>query len=254
MDFGEDKRVTRPLIPNQYAIHRAKDIKIDGRLNDWGPETQLPGWMLGSTRGRLRRHGPSGLGQGRHLRRGRRARLQVAGQRPHELLGRGCPGTVPRHGRQQGAPRAAAGDHHFWFVPLPDANRVYLGRWKMQSEIPATRYDIPIQGVATRTADGYGMEFLLPAAQIQNYHPEVGSRLGLNLNLTIQGKQANREAYWPSPKKSGVTTIRIAGARPCWWTRYLRPPNHRCEELVASGKRIIRRHQRIRALVGRRGG
>ena len=101
---------------------------------------------------------------------------------------------------------AAASDHHFWFVPLPDANRVYLGRWKMQNEIPATHYDIPIQGVARRTADGYVMEFLLPAAQIQNYHPEVGSRLGLNLNLTIQGKQANREAYWPSPKKSGVTT------------------------------------------------
>ena len=49
------------------------------------------------------------------------------------------------------------------------------------------------------------MEFLLPAAQIRNYHPQAGSRLGLNLNLTIQGKQANREAYWPSPKKSGVT-------------------------------------------------
>ena len=51
VDFGAGKRVTRPLIPNQYAIHRAKNIKIDGRLNDWGPETQLPAWMLGSSAG-----------------------------------------------------------------------------------------------------------------------------------------------------------------------------------------------------------
>ena len=49
------------------------------------------------------------------------------------------------------------------------------------------------------------MEFLLPAEQIENYHPEVGGRLGLNLNLTIQGKQLSREAYWPSPKNSGAT-------------------------------------------------
>ena len=73
---------------------------------------------------------------------------------------------------------------------MPDANRVYLGQWKMKGEMPATRYDIAtVRGAATRTADGYMMEFLLPAAQIRNYHPQAGSRLGLNLNLTIQGKQ-----------------------------------------------------------------
>jgi hypothetical protein len=77
----------------------------------------------------------------------------------------------------------------------------------MKDEIPATRYDLPaIKGVATRTADGYVMEFLLPAEQIHNYHPEVGRRLGLNLNLTIQGQRLNREAYWPAPKNSGATT------------------------------------------------
>jgi hypothetical protein len=103
-------------------------------------------------------------------------------------------------------PRSAVeGDHQFWLVPLPDANRVYLGQWKMNREIPATRYNIPsIRGAAMRTADGYAMEFLLPAGQIRNYHPQVGHRLGLNLNLTIQSKQLSREAYWPSAKKSGV--------------------------------------------------
>ena len=48
------------------------------------------------------------------------------------------------------------------------------------------------------------MEFLIPAAEIDNYHPAVGGRLGLNLNLTFQGKQSSHEAYWPSPKRSGV--------------------------------------------------
>ena len=57
-----------------------------------------------------------------------------------------------------------------------------------------------------RTADGYVMEFLIPADCLQDYHPSPGGRLGLNLNLTIQGKQVNREAYWPSPKSSGATT------------------------------------------------
>jgi hypothetical protein len=205
LDFGPDKRVTRPLIPNQFAIHRAKNIKIGGRLNDWGPETQIPDWMLGSSAG------PSG------------AKVCLAWDKE------GIYGAVVVHDSKllvkdptsfwaadalelfvdtadNKTPRAAAaGDHQFWLVPLPDANRVYLGRWKMQNEIPATRYDIPIQGSATRTADGYIMEFLLPAAQLQNYRPEAGGRLGLNLNLTVQGKQANREAFWPSSKKSGTT-------------------------------------------------
>ena len=207
LDFGADKRVTRPLIPNQYAIHRAKNIKIDGRLNDWGPETQLPAWMLGSSAA-----GDSAATI--HLAWAKEGIYGAVVVHDSKLLVKdptsfwaGDALELFLDAADSKQPRAAAaGDHHFWFVPLPDANRVYLGRWKMQNEIPATRYDIPIQGVATRTADGYVMEFLLPAAQIQNYHPEVGGRLGLNLNLTIQGKQANREAYWPSPKKFGVTT------------------------------------------------
>jgi hypothetical protein len=90
-------------------------------------------------------------------------------------------------------------------VPLPDAGGVYLGRWKMKDEIPATRYAIAsVRGAARRTADGYTMEVLLPAEEIHGYHPEVGSRLGLNLNLTIQGGSSSREAYWPAPKRSGV--------------------------------------------------
>ncbi|MGA2253878.1 MAG: hypothetical protein ABSG53_04380 [Thermoguttaceae bacterium] len=41
---------------------------------------------------------------------------------------------------------------------------------------------------------------------VGQYNPELGGRLGLNLNLTIRGKRANRGAYWPGPKMFGVTT------------------------------------------------
>jgi hypothetical protein len=205
IDFGEGKRVSRSLIPNQYAIHRAGHITIDGRLDDWGPATQLPAWMLGSTVGQPRaevhlawaKEGIYGAVAVRD------SKVQVHDPKSFwagdalELFLDTADNKRPRS--------AAEGDHQFWFVPLPDANRVYLGQWKMKDEIPATRYDIPaIRGAATRTADGYTMEFLLPAGQIRNYHPQVGSRLGLNLNLTIQGTPSSREAYWPGAKKSGV--------------------------------------------------
>ena len=51
-------------------------------------------------------------------------------------------------------------------------------------------------------ADGYVMEFLLPAASIQRYLPAVGRKIGVNLNLVVHGQQANREVYWPNPKNS----------------------------------------------------
>jgi hypothetical protein len=205
LDFGADKRVVRSLIPNQYAIHRAGKIAINGRLRDWGPATRLPAWMLGSTVGESVAEvhlawAPEGIYGAVVV---RDSKLQVQDPKSFwaddalELFIDTADNKEPRS--------AVLGDHQFWMVPQPDAGRVYFGQWKMKSEIPATRYDIPsLRGVATRTADGYAMEFLLPAEQMRNYHPQVGARLGLNLNLTIQSKQHSREAYWPSPKKSGV--------------------------------------------------
>ena len=206
LDFGADKRAARSLIPNQYAIHRAGKITIDGRLDDWSPATELPGWMLGSSAGESRAEvhlawAEEGI-YGAVVVRDSKVRV-----RDPKSFWAGDVLELFLDTADNKRPRSAIeGDHQFWMVPQPDAGRVYLGQWKMNREIPATRYDIPsIRGVATRTADGYTMEFLLPAGQIQNYHPQAGSRLGLNLNLTIQGKQASREAYWPSPKKSGET-------------------------------------------------
>ena len=206
LDFGADKRITRSLIPSQYALHQAKGIKIDGQLDDWTPATQLPAWMLGSTLG-----APNATVHLAWAKEGiygavvvHDSKLQVTDPKSFwagdalELFLDSADNKQPRD--------AGSGDHQFWLVPLPDAHRVYLGRWKMKGEIPATRYDIPGgQSVATRTTDGYVMEFLLPAEQLQNYHPKIGGRLGLNVNLTIQGQQSSREAYWPSSKNSGTT-------------------------------------------------
>jgi hypothetical protein len=99
------------------------------------------------------------------------------------------------------------GDHQFWFVPLVDQNRVYVGQWKRDNEIAATLSDIQgIQSSAKKTADGYVMEFLLPASAIKQYQPVAGSKIGVNLNLTIQGQKSNREVFWPQAKEWGVPT------------------------------------------------
>ena len=96
-----------------------------------------------------------------------------------------------------------AGDHQFWFIPLVDQNRVYVGQWKRAAELDETQFDIQgIQSAAKKTADGYVMEFLLPASLIKHYRPAVGSKLGVNLNLAVHGQQSDREVYWPNSKGS----------------------------------------------------
>ena len=207
LDFGGDRKMTRSLIPNQYALHRAGQIKLDGRLDDWPSETRLPNWMLGSTAGEA--NATLHLAWAKEGLYGalvvHDSKVQVKDPKSF-WAGDSLEMFVDSANNKQ--PRAAApGDHQFWLVPLPDEHRVYLGQWRMKGEIQATRYDIPgMQGVATRTADGYVMEFLLPAEQLRNYEGKTGGRLGLNLNLTIQGQQGNREVYWPSAKSSGTTT------------------------------------------------
>ena len=82
-----------------------------------------------------------------------------------------------------------------------------MGQWKRGAETPATRYDIPgLRTAARRQADGYVMEFLLPAAQLKHYQPKAGATIGLNVNLTVKSKRLDRELYWPTPKSAGVLT------------------------------------------------
>jgi hypothetical protein len=212
MSAGGGRPVRLPLIPNEYRIHRAGGITLDGNLSDWPARTELPNWMLGST---------AELSK---------VRLYMA------WANEGLYGAVEVHDSQAEAkdpksfwagdalelfvdtrnnkqPRAyQPGDHQFWFCPLIDQNRVYAGQWKRGAEIAETRYDIKsVKGAVKKTADGYVMEFLLPASLIQKYRPVAGEKIGVNLNLSVRGQRAEREVYWPNAKAWG------APARPETW-------------------------------------
>ena len=202
---GGGRSVARPIIPNRLALHRAKGIQIDGKLDDWPAETRLPAWLLGSTLGDARATvnlawAPEGLYVGVEV---PNALLEKSD--PRSFWDGNCLEIFVDSRDEKGTRAYAAGDHQFWFVPLVDEKRVYVGQWKRAAEIPATRYDIPgTKGVAVRKGDGFVMEFLLPAAEIQKFKPAAGGSIGLNLNLTIKGKQYSREVFWPSPKSYNI--------------------------------------------------
>jgi len=106
------------------------------------------------------------------------------------------------------------GDHQFWFVPDFDGNRVYAGQWKSKDEIPEVLYDIPVaKSAARRTADGYVMEFLLPASAFQHYSPKAGDEFGVNANLSVRGLDAPREVFWPRRKDTSVRTMPVSWGR-----------------------------------------
>ena len=211
------RRLRRSLIPSQYAIRRAKNIKIDGRLNDWGPETQLPAWMLGSTAGDA--NATVHLAWAKEGLYGAVAvRDSKVNVKDPKSFWAGDVLELFLDTADNKQPRAAvAGDHQFWFVPQPDANRVYLGQWKMKDEIPATRYEIPaIKGVAVRTADGYVMEFLLPADQIRNYRPEARRQARAEPQPDDPGQATQPRSLLARPKEPPARRrIRSGGAPWC---------------------------------------
>ena len=81
------------------------------------------------------------------------------------------------------------------------SGKVYAGRWKRHEEIPATAFDLPdVPGASRREGTGYVMEFTIPASRIQGWTGKSGSRLGLNLNLTVPAGDGQREVFWLAPK------------------------------------------------------
>ncbi len=204
-DAGGGRKVSRPIVPGRFVLHRARKIAIDGVLDDWPAEARMPEWMLRSTFGEADAKiylawSPEGL----------YGAVEVAGA----ALGRTDPRSfwdgncleVFLDARDDPRGRAyEPGVHQFWFVPLPAEKRVYAGQWKRGSEIAQTRYDIPgVRGAAVARGDGYVMEFLLPAAEMQKFKPAAGGRIGLSLNLTVRGKEVAREVFWPASKSANV--------------------------------------------------
>ena len=204
-DAGGGRAVAQPIIPNCLLMCRAGDIKIDGRLDDWPAAAEVPGWMLGRARGRADARvylawAPEGLYCAVDV-----PGADLAKTDPRSFWSGNCL-EIFIDSRNLKRKRAyEPGDHQFWFVPLVAEGRVYAGQWKRGSEIPETRYDIPgIRSAAAAKGDGYVMEFLLPVAEIHKFRPAPGGTIGLNLNLTIRGKQSTCEIYWPAPKSLDI--------------------------------------------------
>lgn len=204
---ADGRSAKQPLIPTRLTLRRADKLVMDGDLKDWPASAKLPAWVLGCTTGQADADlyaawAPEGLYIAVAA---KNSKLNVA--EPQSFWAEDCL-ELFIDTRDQKTPRKyQPTDHQFWAIPLVDQKRVYVGRWKRDEEIPANKLDIPgIKSASKRTADGYVMEFLLPADQIQQYNPTKGSRIGLNLNLSILHPTLTREVYWPQPKAWSAPT------------------------------------------------
>jgi hypothetical protein len=197
----DGKSVRRPLIPNAWKLRKAPALKMDGKLDDWPAAAQLPAWMLGASLGEPQAKvflawGKEGLYCGVEV---QDSVINTAD--PRSFWNGDCLELFVDTADDKRHRFFEPGDHQFWFVPQANGNRVYAGQWKRKDEIADTKYDLPgVQSAAVRTADGYTLEFLLPAALLQKFKPEAGGKLGLSVNLTVKGKRFAREVYWPWTK------------------------------------------------------
>jgi hypothetical protein len=200
--------VSQPIIPNTYRIPKAPALKLDGQLDDWPDATRLPDWMLGSSMGLPEAEVRLAWGT-----KGLYVAVDVKGSKlqagdPRSFWTGDCLEIFVDTADDKRHRFFEPGDHQFWFVPQVREKRVYAGQWKRKNEIPATQYDLKgVKGTSVKTAEGYRMEFLLPAACMQKFKPRTGSRIGLNLNLTVQGTRFNRQVYWPWMKDWGVQNL-----------------------------------------------
>jgi hypothetical protein len=204
-----------PIIPNRFPLKRAANLKIDGELGDWSKEMNLPDWMLGSSRGDANARlwlawAPEGL----------YGAVEVKNSKGHVTNPRefwNCDAlelylsTDPAKKNNS----FEKGDQQFWFVPLFGEKRVYAGQWKVKDEIPANIYDLPgLKSAVRRTADGYIMEFLLPASAFQHYSPQSGEEIGVTVSLSVNGLDGStREVFWPRKKDLSVHTLPLSWGR-----------------------------------------
>jgi hypothetical protein len=207
-------RLEAPIIPNCLPLRRAKDLKPDSDLAEWPKETNLPDWMLGSTRGNADARlwlawAPEGLYGAVEV---KNSKGQV--KNPREFWDGDALELFVSTGQDKKNDAFESGDHHFWFVPDFEKNRVYAGQWKAKDEIPENRYDMPgMKSAARRTADGYIMEFLLPASAFQQFSPRAGGEFGVAACLSVRGFDAPREVFWPRRKDQGVRTSPLSWGR-----------------------------------------
>jgi len=201
----DGRSVQQPLAPGRLTIPRATDLTLDGNLKDWPTRTRIPAWALGSTLGDANAAvylawSPKGLYVAVDVHDSKAIALDPRSFWAGDVLELFVDTHDNKTRRQY-----ESGDHQFWLAPQIDQKRAYVGQWKRGTELPETRYDIPgIQSTVVRTANGYVMECLLPASLLTGFKPSPGSRLGLNLNLSVKGAKQDREVFWSLPKSDGV--------------------------------------------------
>jgi len=206
LDAG-GRKIARPIIPGRFRLARAKQIRVDGRADDWPAAARLPSWMTGCTAGDPKASihlawAPDGLYGLVEV-----PEANLDNPDPRSFWAGNCLELFLDSRDRKGERSFQRGDHQFWFVPLVKEDRVYVGQWKRADEIAETRYDIPgVEGVAVAKGQGYLMEFRLPAHELQGFQPRPGASLGVNVNLTIRGGELNREVYWPESKDKNVAT------------------------------------------------
>lgn len=193
------------MVPPIFQVHRAQKVELDGKLNEWGEKWAVPFWLIRSTSGEpnvrlFLAWSSEGLYIAAEV---RNSIVKVSDQRSFWT---GDCIELFVDTRNDKRPRSfEPGDHQFWFVPLVDEGRVYVGQWKRGNEIPQTLYDLPeIKSAARKTNDGYIVEVLLPTKYLHGFKPQVGAKLGLNINLTIHSERGAREVYWHRQKDLGV--------------------------------------------------
>jgi hypothetical protein len=204
-----------PIIPNRFPLKRATDLKIDGDLGDWLEAMNLPDWMLGSTSGNADARfwlawAPEGLYGSVEV---KNSKAQM--KNPREFWEGDSLELFLATDPAQKNNSIGKGDQQFWFAPLFGEKRIYAGQWKLKDEIPANIYDIPgLKSAVRKTADGYIMEFLLPAGAFQHYAPHAGEEFGVTVSLTVRGlDDSNREVFWPRRKDLSVRTLPLSWGR-----------------------------------------
>jgi hypothetical protein len=194
------------IIPNQLIIPKVSDIKFDGNLSDWPKGSKIPSWTLGCIGQDANvdlyvAYGKKGIYLAFEVQDGLKAQVIPESFWNSDVLEVIVDTKVDSTDRNE----YAKTDHQFWICPLVDSKSVYLGRWKRNSEIAETQFDIKsVEGVSMlRKPGSYVVEVLIPAEAITGFNPDVKT-LGLNLNLTISGEKSKREVFWIYDKPSGV--------------------------------------------------
>ena len=194
------------VIPNKMMIPKVKSIKFDGCLDDWPKTAKLPSWAVGcqgedANASIYMAYGNDGI----------YFAFEVEGGLEMDVLPRSFWNSdvleVVLDTKADSTPRSqyAKTDHQFWICPLVDSKKVYLGRWKRNSEITETQFDIAnVPGVSMlRNKGSYIVEVMIPAEAITGFNPN-SKELGVNLNLTIFGEKAKREVFWIYDKAHGI--------------------------------------------------